>query len=309
MANHLAQLASLHSLSASCLRVRRSAINTTLRQLGVGLDFGSSLVTDVIRGAALSRRAAAQRCPRWDVFLVLAFLREPRFEPLATAPLANLSKKVLFLVCLATARRVSEVHALSGLPQDVTFHADGSLQLEFLPEFLAKNQSSLDESPSVLIPSLEEVVCPDDPDRVNCPVRALKGYRVRTEKHRSRGQRRLFLSINLNYEKDILKPTLARWLVSLIREAYSWAADTNFAGYLPLVTPAAHEVRAWSASLAHSNGLPIRQLLAAAYWRHEDVFINHYLRDGAKLTGDGLHGVKALVAAQTALSSRRSLRS
>ena len=306
VANHLAQLASVHSLSASCLRVRRSAINTTLRQLGVPPCFSSSIVADVIKGAAFSQRKSAQRCPRWDVFLVLAFLRESRFEPLAKATLPDLSKKALFLIALASARRVSEVHALSGLSRDVAFLADGGLQLEFLPEFLAKNQSSEDDSPSVLIPSLEEVVCPDDPDRVNCPVRVLRYYRSRTEKFRSSNQRRLFISLNLAYEKDILKPTLARWLVSLVRDAYHWASANNFSGYLPLAKPSAHEVRAWSASLAHANGLPVRQLLAAAYWRHEDVFINHYLRDGAKLLGDGSHGIRSLVAAQAAVSGRRS---
>ena len=306
MANHLAQLASVQSLSASCLKVRRAAITTTLRQLGCPLAMGSSLVSDVIRGTTLSRRAAAQRCPRWDIFLVLAYLREARFEPLSLASLANLSRKVLFLITLATARRVSEVHALSGLSQDVAFHADGAVQLEFLPEFLAKNQAPCDDSPSIRIPSLEEVVCPDDPDRVNCPVRALKTYRNRTEIHRSPGQRRLFISFNPNFTKDVQKPTLARWLVALIKEAYIWALDSNLAGYIPLNAPSAHEIRAWSSSLAHANGVPVRQLLAAAYWRNEDVFVNHYLRDGARLTGEGWHGVKTLVAAQTALSSLRS---
>ena len=197
------------------------------------------------------------------------------------------------------------MHSLSGLPQDIAFHADGSVQLEFLPDFLAKNQVPCDDSPAITIPSLEVLVCPDDPDRVNCPVRALKIYRNRVNKHRSPGQRRLFISYNLSYTKDIQKPALARWLVALIKEAYQWALATDLSGYIPLNAPSAHEIRAWSSSLAHVNGLPVRQLLAAAYWRHEDVFINHYLRDGARLTGEGWHGVKTLVAAQTVLTSQR----
>ena len=237
---------------------------------------------------------------------MLAYLREAKFEPLTQASIVNLSRKVLFLVTLATARRVSEVHSLSGLPQDISFQADGSVQLEFLADFLAKNQAPSDDSPSIRIPSLEVLVCPDDPDRVNCPVRALKIYKNRTDKHRSPGQRRLFISFNLNYTKDVQKPTLARWLIALIKEAYQWALETNLAGYIPLNAPSAHEIRSWSSSLAHANGVPVRQLLAAAYWRNEDVFVNHYLRDGARLMGDGWHGVKTLVAAQTALSSLRS---
>ena len=48
------------------------------------------------------------------------------------------------------------------------------------------------------------------------------------------------------------------------------------------------------------------RLLQAAYWRSEDIFINHYLRDYARLRDDGTLGVRSLVAAQTTLSSLRA---
>ena len=304
LANHLAQLATVHSLSPSCLRVRRSAILTTLRQLGHTLDFSSSIVHDVIRGAAVNRARLAPCVPKWDVFLILAFLREPRFEPLVDATLVNLTYKTVFLVTLATARRISEVNAISGLPSDIAFLPDGSLELRFLPDFLAKNQAPGDDSPVVSIPTLASVTCPDDPDRCNCPVRALRIYRQRTNRNR-KGQRSLFMSLNVHYAKDVRKSTLSRWIINLIKEAYIWARSKDFS-YLPLTAPRTHEIRAWSTSLGHSNGVPMGRLLQAAYWRSEDIFINHYLRDYARLMDDGTRGVRSLVAAQTALSSLRA---
>ena len=305
LANHLAQLSTVHSLSPSCMRVRRSAILTTLRQLGYPLDLSSSVVHDVIRGAAAIRVRVAPCVPKWDLFLLLAFLREPRFEPLEAASLVNLTRKTVFLLTLATARRISEIHAISGLPSDVAYLPDGSLELMFLPEFLAKNQVPGDASPVISIPTLDTVTCPDDPDRSNCPVRALRIYRRRTESKRKAGQRCLFMSINPNHTKDVRKNTLARWISNLIKEAYSWAISKDFS-YLPLIAPKTHEIRAWSASLGHANNVPMGRLLQAAYWRSEDIFINHYLRDSARLRDDGTLGVRSLVAAQTTLSSLRT---
>ena len=305
LANHLAQLSTVHGLSPSCMRVRRSAILTTLRQLGFPLDFSSSIVHDVIRGAAVNRVRLAPCVPKWDLFLLLAFLREPRFEPLESASLVNLTYKTVFLLTLATARRISEIHAISGLPSDVAFLRDGSLELQFLPEFLAKNQAPGDDSPVISVPTLDMVTCPDDPDRANCPVRALRTYRARTNPRRKAGQRCLFLSINPQHSKDLRKTALARWLVNLIREAYRWAQNKDF-DYIPLTAPRTHEIRAWSTSLGHANGVPMKRLLQAAYWRSEDIFINHYLRDDARLLEDGTMGVRSLVAAQAALSSLRA---
>ena len=241
--------------------------------------------------------------PRWDIFLVLAFLREARFEPLSQASYADLTYKTFFLITLATARRVSEVHSLSGLISDVSFLPDGSAELLFLPEFLAKNQSAGVPSPVISVPSLELIVCPDDPDRVNCPVRALKLYRNKTQRIRAHGQRRLFLSVNQDYKQDIRKPTMARWAVKLVQDAYAWADRHASSSHLPLLSARPHEIRAWSTSLAHASGISMPAILRAAYWKREDIFVNHYLRDGARALGDGSRGVSSVVAAQQILHS------
>ena len=113
---------------------------------------------------------------------------------------------------LASGRRCSEVHALSGLPSDVAFEPDGSVSLRFLPEFLAKNQLPGVPSPVILIKFLSSILCPDDEDCLLCPVRALRLYRRRSNPLRAVSQRRLFISINPDYNRDISKVTLGRWL-------------------------------------------------------------------------------------------------
>jgi hypothetical protein len=246
------------------------------------------------------------------LFLVLAYLREGPSEPLETASLVKLTAKTAFLITLASARRVSEVHALSGIPADVSFERSGDASLRFLPEFLAKNQVPGDPSPEIAIPCLFNVLCDDDPDRLNCPVRALRIYRKRTERFRSKTQRRLFISYNANYERDVKKPAVARWIETVIREAYQWASSPKAhtgTPHISLSTTSPHEVRAWSSTLGAASGVPMRQLLQAAYWRSEDIFINHYLRDYARERGDGRYGVGACVVAQTALSGLRAYHS
>ena len=59
------------------------------------------------------------------------------FEPLPTAPLRALSKRVLFLLALATAKRVGELQALSRI---VSF-VGGDACLSYVPELVAKSES------------------------------------------------------------------------------------------------------------------------------------------------------------------------
>ena len=65
----------------------------------------------------------------------------------------------------------------------------------------------------------------------------------------------------------------------------------------------AHEIRAWSASLALEHNVAIDDILEAAYWRSKNVFIRHYLRRVSHLKGDGSRGVSAVAVAQKIISS------
>ena len=64
--------------------------------------------------------------PPWDLNKVLEYLHSSTFEPLQSLSLRTLSKKVLFLLSLATAKRISELQVLSCV---VSFPSEGATVL------------------------------------------------------------------------------------------------------------------------------------------------------------------------------------
>ena len=130
------------------------------------------------------------RPPAWDLAAVLTYLNSAVFEPLHVASLRNLTKKVLFLLTLATAKRVGELQALSRL---VLFaHADACVF--YVPEFVAKTESLSNPIPrSFLVKSLSDFVAGLQEELLLCPVRALRIYLDRSALF-SPLPRRLFLS-------------------------------------------------------------------------------------------------------------------
>ena len=69
--------------------------------------------------------------------VVLRFLNSPQFEPLSECSVKYLTMKTLFLISLASAKRVSELQALSSkvgfLGDDCTVH--------YVNSFIAKTES------------------------------------------------------------------------------------------------------------------------------------------------------------------------
>ena len=105
--------------------------------------------------------------PSWDLNTVLRFLRSSSFEPIATLSLRALSKKVLFLLSLATAKRVGELQALSRV---VSFSFEGAT-VSYVPEFTAKTESALRPLPrSFLGRSLSDFAMGLDEDLLLCSV-------------------------------------------------------------------------------------------------------------------------------------------
>ena len=81
----------------------------------------------------------SSRFPTWDLLRVLSLLCGSPFEPLESCSLRDLTRKTLFLLSLATARRVGELQAVSS--------SGGDLFLFYLPEFRAKSESSSNPLP------------------------------------------------------------------------------------------------------------------------------------------------------------------
>ena len=128
---------------------------------------------DLLRFFCIERSLPSSRVPPWDLLRVLALLRGPPFEPLSLCSLRDLSRKVLFLVALTTARRVGELQAISS---SVSFSGD-DVFLSYLPEFRAKTESASNPLPrSFAVRSLRDFVGPLPDELLLCPVRAVRTY-------------------------------------------------------------------------------------------------------------------------------------
>ena len=290
-------------LSPSSVRCHKSAITTTIRQCNGPSFADDPLLREVIKGMSAVASRSPKRFPSWDLFLVLASLRLPPYEPLCFCPLNLLSEKTAFLISLASGRRCSEIHALSRRGVAFESKPKDAISLRFLPEFLAKNQPNGSHAPPIVIESLRAILGEDDADRFLCPVRALKMYMRRTKRLCSLNKRRLFVSVRESMDKDISVATISRWLRNVIKRAYNSSESS-----LSPRDHKAHEIRAWSASLAWVQNASINSIMDAAYWRNRGTFIQHYLRDVSRLNEDGSRGIASVVVAQRAFSSATTSR-
>jgi site-specific recombinase XerD len=282
-------------LAVSTLRMYLSAVSQTLRQLG-GADLSASpVLSQLIRSFLLERPTSLKRFPDWDLSLVLRSLLSHPYEPLKTADFRWLSYKTLFLVMLGSARRRSEIHALDA--RRVAWKADYSEVLlypvpGFLPKILATAEGGERFQP-IRIPALTNLIGPsrDEPDRLLCPVRALRQYLNRSKTRRS-GTSRLFISLQAGRDRDLHPNTLASWVKEVIRYAY-WRAsrDKELQGSIRV-----HELRSLGASLAVQATFSLDSVLQACTWKEHSTFSSHYLRDLTHIQGQ-LHTLGPIVAA------------
>ena len=133
--------------------------------------------------------------------------------------LKDLTLKTVFLVTLASAKRVSEIHAIS---KDFSHSDDWSkVILEPVASFVAKTQDpSKDDRRfgAFGIPAIPK----DERGRRSklCPVRAIKEYWDRTEKVK-RSTNKLFINPQ-KADRVISKNTISFWIRELIYKAYKW---------------------------------------------------------------------------------------
>ena len=236
----------------------------------------------------------------WDLSIVLTSLAKPPFEPLAKVPIKYLTFKTVFLVVFATSRRRSEIHALSRKRTKIS-PVTGAITTAPALSFLAKNQraNAVERMKDIDIPSLSRLVGSDLPnDALNCPVRALSIYMERTDGYR--GDRdRLFLSQVTSCQKDIAPGTISSWLKSTIAECYTLAKQRRDSE-IPI---RGHQVRALSASWAAKGNVSMSQLMNACFWKSQNTFTSHYLRD-VWIDKDGECSIGPVVAAQQIVHPR-----
>ena len=242
----------------------------------------------LVRSFSLSCPPSEVRPPAWDLSLVLRSLKNAPYEPLRSAPERFVAQKALFLVALASSKRIGE---LQGLSYRIS-HTEGwkQVSLGFVPSFVAKTQD-----PSVSNPMYEGFSIPSlprgtDPDaRLLCPVRALRRYLDMTASHRP-ALARLFISTGVS-KKEISKNSVSYWIRQVISRAYSGVEDSA------VPRPSARETRGLGPSLLFKKNFSVEAVLRAGTWRRHSTFSRFYLRDLASRTLDTYH-LGPVVAAQ-----------
>ena len=138
-------------------------------------------------------------------------------------------------MALASAFRVSELHALSVISDCCRFNVDGSCSLTTCVGFVAKNKTPASAPQRVLISPLRE-------EPRLCPVLALRAYIDRTAQMRG-SNRQLFVSAKKPTSKT--SPQLiSAFIRSTVQRAYEWRATQLTEGQpapvtsdIPVVSP------------------------------------------------------------------------
>ena len=180
-------------LSISAVEGYRAALNQvfTLKGMDLATSPEISLLFKHFRKTCPPREL---KTTHWDVAFVLESLRGPPYEPLKSSSLKNLTLKTLFLLALASSKRVSELHGLSYEVSHTRHWRE--MGFSFVPEFIAKTQdpSKTEELfSSFTIPSLGDFTDFDKDELILCPVRAMKAYLKRTRPYRP-AVKRLFVA-------------------------------------------------------------------------------------------------------------------
>ena len=275
-------------LSVSAVKGYSSALNSVLALKGRDLA-SSREITMLLRSFSRSVNPVELRLPAWDVSLVLQRLTGAPYEPLRTCEERFLAQKTLFLLALASAKRIGELHALSYRVSHS--RGWGKVSFSFVPGFVANTQD-----PSSLAPRLEGFTVPALPNarnnrngRLLCPVRAVMCYLDRTAAHRPCCER---LFVTAGRSKKISKTTVSFWLRKLISRAYQLSGTEQ-----AVPAPRARETRGIAPSLFFKKNFAVDQVLKAGMWHRHTTFTYHYLRNIAHRSLDTFH-LGPVVAAQ-----------
>ena len=301
IAEFLLYLRQVKKLKAGTIDGYKSALTSALSIQGIDISRDQT-IHQLSRSFQLEDIKTPKQQLKWNLSVVLSALLLDPFEPIKKASLQHLSWKTAFLLALASAGRVSELHALdySTMTHSKTWD---KVSLSTIPGFVAKNQKTLTGPLGrrcFSVPALSGTLSDGmEKDLLLCPVRSLKEYINRTKEFR-RGRHRLFLPCLPTSDKDITKNTISAWLKKTIKAAYHKSASTP-----PIYGKvSAHEIRAWATSAPLWHSASVEDVISAGYWASSNTFSSYYLRD-VQSDLQGLHQLGPFVAAGGVQSSQQ----
>ena len=277
--------------AVSTIKTYRSMLATTLRHVDVELSNNRDM-KDVIRSFEIEAPVNSPNTLKWNLDVVLKFLTTDKFEPIGNISFLELSKKTLFLVALALAKRVGELQALSS---KVGFSSEGAV-VSYLQKFRAKNHVSCKGLPRFFVIKQLEQLVPQEEEALLCPVRALKTYLKKSRPLSRDRHPNLFCAVR-HPELPMSKNAISFMLRTLVIEAHQELRED----LLPFLKVKPHEVRAVATSVNFQKNLSIDEVVSAAQWKCASVFAGHYLRD-VELTYEECRTLGPIVAAGAIVS-------
>lgn len=153
---------------------------------------------------------------------MLQALTDHPFEPLEDTDLKILSYKTVLLLALATAKRVSYIHALSVHMSCMRFSPDShAVFLRPNPAFIPKVVGACSHVNLVAFQPPPHTSLEQQRLHKLCPVRALRAYVERTRSFRQVDQLFVFWA-NSHKGKPVSKQRLSHWIVEAISMAFKF---------------------------------------------------------------------------------------
>ena len=287
VADFLFWLRMSRKLSVSAVMGYRSMLSAVFRSVLPDIS-SSSVLQDLICSFKVEVPPRVVRPPSWDLLCVLTYLRSPVFEPLHESSLRDLSRKTLFLLALATAKRVGELQAVS---RAVSFSSSAA-GISYVPEFLAKTEPAVRSLPrSFSLPSLGVFAAGLPEDLLLCPVRSLREYVRRTDALVNH-PRRLFVAPRCP-SRAMSKNAISYFLREVIVQSGASSEE--------IAAPKAHSIRGIATSSAFFRNWSLASVLDAASWRSNSVFTSFYFRD-MQFVMDGVYALGPFVTAGQRIS-------
>jgi len=266
-------------LSTRTIQGYRSAIAAQLKA-ATGYDPGTDpVLTRLLRSFQLERPFPVKTVVKWDVSLVLDYLKHGRLQHTTMLTPRDLTLKTVFLLALATGKRRGELHALSPDLHKVNDTWD-AISLRPRLDFLGKTHfrtQGRGTFKDVTIPALPNEEGTLAGVQALCPVHALRVYKQVSDKYRSANQKRLIISFIQSRSADISAQSISNYLKWLVQDAYAASADTPALCQKYQMTP--HDVRGVATSLKACSKTTMAELMQAGTWSSMDTFLKFYVKE------------------------------
>lgn len=280
----------VENLSVKTVQGYKAALTAKLKPM-TGVDLSKcEILSQLIHSFFRSRPPPDKRVLKWDINVVLRFMKVGAWAHTETLSARNLTLKLVFLLTLAAGKRCGEIHALA----NSVFKVRGNwqaVQLRPRVDFIGKTHyktNGYGTFEDIVIPSLTKEGGENDTQSL-CPVQTLRHYLSESKKYRGPEQKRLIISWVPGKQTDITKQAISNYLRLAVVEAYKDVENVEATAQQLGMRP--HDIRGVATSLQTLTACRMEDILRAGVWTSPSTFISHYVKE---FTCDQLTGLHQL---------------